>query len=690
MQSEWCRDNKIGVFVSSKLGGQYAIVRRAIRLLLEESGMARVYLYEDEPAGSQDNVSGYLSKLDDSDVCIFLISNKDKPSVPEGVLKEHNYARQHNIPSLYLFCAEGTKKKTELQESLTTSQILKYKEIEKFADLTSEAVRSTLYDFVNVYRDYCKQRLIPAERKEETLVQPDGALKKIVVEEQQPPAAPYATPHTPLSYSPKDQMLSGFKKTIRACTDFFIPTSDSYWERQNEHNKQLKDTHPLLDALCSEFFLALIGKQALRDSFFEELKAEVKKEHDASIATVVEHRINAIAAYWRGNLKECLGFLEKAYAAAEENSAPSWMRNDLAIDLRHIDTFERELAGEVFASSPWQKVIDDEPEILHYPVIDRLESDVYERSCDTYADELTRSPYTVKYGIGYERIAESIAKAFVVAVQYGSLVHIMMTLERLSRSLQTYCGTYSGIPSMFKSMIICMLLRRDDKSLEKVFTNYYGYGGANAIDAKAAADMLQAVTLIPIDYNRNRAFFLLMRFLGYQFSDDEFAELETIIIERLHDIVEGIAMLQIANGLGAAGDLVYILSFFTTEDSSTLVSSLKSLENLLEYKAINTLDPIVQMALLQYCISLARHDKRDVRYYAATCLVAFCKTDFPEAVLQCLTEMMQTDHPEVRNRILRKLKEEDLPTSKYEYIVQQGRVDNNWAVRRTASELSNE
>jgi len=147
-------------------------------------------------------------------------------------------------------------------------------------------------------------------------------------------------------------------------------------------------------------------------------------------------------------------------------------------------------------------------------------------------------------------------------------------------------------------------------------------------------------------------------------------------------------MLRIAHGTEPTDDLVYILSSFAYAEGSALINSLKSLGNLLEYKAICDIDPVTQMALLQYCISLARHDMRDVRYFAATCLTEFCSTAFSEAALQCLAEMMQVDHPEVRIRILRKLKEKGLSSDTRDYIVQQGRVDNNWAVRRVASELT--
>lgn len=62
---------KVKVFISSSCGGQYTIVRKGLKKLLEETNLATVYIFESSEASSQNVISSYINKLDDSDLCIF-------------------------------------------------------------------------------------------------------------------------------------------------------------------------------------------------------------------------------------------------------------------------------------------------------------------------------------------------------------------------------------------------------------------------------------------------------------------------------------------------------------------------------------------------------------------------------------------------------------------------------------------
>ena len=45
---------KVKVFISSNCGGRYTVVREALRLLLLETGMCEVYMFEEEGAKTSD------------------------------------------------------------------------------------------------------------------------------------------------------------------------------------------------------------------------------------------------------------------------------------------------------------------------------------------------------------------------------------------------------------------------------------------------------------------------------------------------------------------------------------------------------------------------------------------------------------------------------------------------------------
>ena len=69
-------NRKLQVFISSRCGGKYTIARKALGFMLESTGLANVYVYENEFASSDDNRSAYLNEVDRSDLVIFLPLNK--------------------------------------------------------------------------------------------------------------------------------------------------------------------------------------------------------------------------------------------------------------------------------------------------------------------------------------------------------------------------------------------------------------------------------------------------------------------------------------------------------------------------------------------------------------------------------------------------------------------------------------
>lgn len=78
---------RIKVFISSICGeARYDRIRKDLKEAIENTGLAQVYLFEGEQASTISAGDHYLFALEDSDVCIFLIDNKD--GVTPGVQAE--------------------------------------------------------------------------------------------------------------------------------------------------------------------------------------------------------------------------------------------------------------------------------------------------------------------------------------------------------------------------------------------------------------------------------------------------------------------------------------------------------------------------------------------------------------------------------------------------------------------------
>lgn len=65
---------------------KYDTLRKEIKELIEQTQLADVYLFEDTEAASISAGNHYIWELEECDICIFLIDNKD--GIREGVQRE--------------------------------------------------------------------------------------------------------------------------------------------------------------------------------------------------------------------------------------------------------------------------------------------------------------------------------------------------------------------------------------------------------------------------------------------------------------------------------------------------------------------------------------------------------------------------------------------------------------------------
>lgn len=100
-------EHKLRVFISSKCGGKYTIARKSLQKLLEVTGLVETYVFETDPASSEDTQSAYLEYVDGSNLCVFLVDNED--GVPPAVLSEEKRAKGKHLRLLYFFVMKTRK-----------------------------------------------------------------------------------------------------------------------------------------------------------------------------------------------------------------------------------------------------------------------------------------------------------------------------------------------------------------------------------------------------------------------------------------------------------------------------------------------------------------------------------------------------------------------------------------------------
>jgi hypothetical protein len=483
---------KVSVFISSKCGGKYAIIRKALKELLLETGMTNVYAFETAPGSSQPIPDAYLQGVDESHLCLFLIDNKDE--VTDPVLAEYRRAKDLEKKIICFFCDEDEKKPTQLEEEIKATQSGKYKIVHEFSDITETAYKSVLQDILDVYKK--KQNISVLSNTEGS-----SSVKTSIILSG--------------NYIIDKNMFSGIDKTKSELIKIVNP----FTEKE-------KDTSEL-DDLSSEFLKVILCKKKFDANEYGKLCEKVIELHLASYKDLISLRLKAVKYYYEDKITECIATLKDALRIASKNTeVANWVLNDIAINLRNIINISGEMNSRVSMNNEGQKFINDNCEPLFFPVLDRFENNMKEKIIKQYYKVYTDSPYTTTLG-GQAEVFEDIAICYYTALIYGSITHLRITGSRVIDALSALCFEYSN-HDIFVELIKMLILERRDKDLEKLFRIYNQ--SVDVVNSNDIATLQSCIKYIPISHHKTMSEFLLLKCFGYYLSDAQYSELSNKLL----------------------------------------------------------------------------------------------------------------------------------------------------------------
>ena len=91
--------------------------------------------------------------------------------------------------------------------------------------------------------------------------------------------------------------------------------------------------------------------------------------------------------------------------------------------------------------------------------------------------------------------------------------------------------------------------------------------------------------------------------------------------------------------------------------------------------------------LLQYASIMMNETERNVRFWATKCLIQLSYSRYREVALQQLANIMNSGNGELKIALISRIKEISLDDKNNEFIkfiINKGKVDNNFLVRRIA------
>lgn len=491
MMSDTGIKHKLKVFISSRCGGKYTIARKALQKLLETTGLVEVYVFESEPASSEDTRSAYLNYVDESNLIIILADNKD--DITEPVESEIKRAKSMNLKMLYVFCDEKKKKPLRLQEDIKENASQKYKIIHEFADFVEVAYDSVMQDIINVYKNKNKPFI-------SSVSEDDKSTKSMASK-----VMPVINGLSPLKEKE-------FKHVSSILTKGLV-----YSDSLNNNSKET-----VLEQLLSTHIQMVIHKKPFDEEVIDKICDEVIKIQCNEIQELLKMRFNIQKLYYKNMFDKCIIELQKAFEIAlTDDNIPIWIANDIAIDIRHLYYKTDELNSKITFDNPGQKRIDNSLEPVFYPYLDRQVYNMYEEVSKHYYKQLTVSPYSTNYG-GIEPMFNYLSNAFCVAEIFGSIVQTEITRDRLIRVYSMLCTLYDD-HDLLVEYIRLLVVNRNTKELDTIIrANNQTVELMNQNDIQI---ILDSIDMIFDDTHKTMSKYLIASRLGYYMSSESYDSL---------------------------------------------------------------------------------------------------------------------------------------------------------------------
>jgi hypothetical protein len=504
-------EEKIKVFISSKCGGErtnfdqlvkaessdkkviadkavrtnYDLVRRALKIALENTGFIETYIFEDDTASTSSSMEDFLFKLDRSDVCLFLIDNFDK-DISKGILTEVERAKQTNKKSIFLFLKDNSREITDLQKNLTGPEGRHYHEISDIREFIDEGYKAVINDIIETYQKNGAGYF--SENKKGT------SSVEITAES------------FPIDTTDIDkQTFKNLGLTKNKIVGLVY--------RPDEKNIQTSD----LDKLCLDVIEFLLGEKKFKDINLETLLKTFGAIQSPKLNELVSRRWEVIASFYNGEIGNALSINEAVYNTfSEDGSIPSWLLNDILIDWRNLKTIDDQIKN-VYDFSV-QDRINQQNSLIFFPLTDRFSTNINDDIWNRNFKALTSSPYSTTY-YNLEHLFGYISNYLFAAIYYGSYTHIVFTLKEIQKALFDLVQQENNLLHKIQLMKISILLG-DESSFNNIASKY-----GSSLSHSTTREILELYELAntkPLRYEEIKWKIILFREFGYYFSDADY------------------------------------------------------------------------------------------------------------------------------------------------------------------------
>lgn len=501
-------DGKIKVFISSICGVEkYDKIREELKNLIESTQLAQVYTFEGKGASTLTAEHHYTFALEDSDVCIFLIDNKD--GINRGVQEELDIVSKYKIKALYYFCDENKKEKTPLEQSLMGANFAKSKTVHSFEDISRGGTQDLLNDIIDVYRYYCKGKLMAYNNFGlGTNIQ---GVEIAGTEKIQIPI-----------------IQKSVLKNVDKCKDYILrlSMSCSYINYPNKVKKSCA-----IDEWGERFLHVLFEGRSIKEFNVGMFLSELKKEQEKEYYQIVEIRWQAIQSYYLDNIDNAIVQLNNALELARETNQPDWIIKDILIDLRNLNwVLNKE--KNYYVESEAQRELTESREEIYYPILDRIHEYLQEKYIKGLYELKITSPYTITIGNDLDSYGELLSSLYVVTIYNGSLTQLLLLYNRIRDFIFYLCNRYNDW-NFRRDLLKFAIYEMNEKHIKGI-RDYYPEV-LNNLSSKDATTIMNFIKNHPRKKDRIISRFYAFGSVGYFLDDNSYEQYESAIIEDIKE-----------------------------------------------------------------------------------------------------------------------------------------------------------
>jgi hypothetical protein len=205
------------------------------------------------------------------------------------------------------------------------------------------------------------------------------------------------------------------------------------------------------DYILAKLMLSLISGSTSFD--YEELLIYLPHK----LQEIVRYRWEAITSIFNGEYDTAEPLLLLALEKVKENRIEKWIKRDILLDLRNLETIKYNRQGKVVFETPHQKDLKAMDKWNYRPSIDWiLENSLFDVVKENFSIS-TDGPHTVRFGGNFSTAIDKITIAFHTTIMMGSFTFIHIIRERLAYILFNYGKLYNDSRLLFHSLKLFMI-----------------------------------------------------------------------------------------------------------------------------------------------------------------------------------------------------------------------------------------